>query len=223
MPPVQSTGTSLVICRAKDGSGTNIPAGDKKTSPQLKQSSMESKSLSASKTDSQVDQVQDKSFKLFTPRDELDPSSLSADEEAAKVVSETKAYQEITDETRKTQPKKKRKLTPPSEYVLKPEHEEYRRLLDAHKNWEEELSTIHGLSQAEAGLVCDVVMQYGQSESFPKEDPKTNSKHLQLARPGWEQFRSIMACFQEHVLPTGWHHQKDPETGEWTVVKMGAH
>eukprot|EP00934_Nitzschia_sp_Nitz4_P004630 Nitzschia sp. Nitz4//scaffold17_size182527//128468//129010//NITZ4_001869-RA/size182527-processed-gene-0.66-mRNA-1//-1//CDS//3329539385//4620//frame0 len=172
---------------------------------------MESKSLSASKTDSQVHQVQDKSFNLFTWSDELDPSSLSAEEEAAKVVAETIAYQEITDETSKTQPKKKQKLTHPSEYVPKPEHEEYRRLLDAHEKWEEELSTVHGLSKAEAGLVCDIVMQHGQSESFPKEDPKENSKHLQLARAGWEQFRSIMACFQEHVLPTGWHHKKDPE------------
>ena len=223
MPPVQSTGTSLVICKTKDGSGTSIPVGDEKTSPQLKPSSMESKSLSASKTDIQVDQVQDKSLKLFTSRDELDPSSLSAEEEAAKVVAETKAYQEIPDETSKTQRKKKQKLIPHSEYVLKPEHEEYRRLLDAHENWEKELSTIHGLSQAEAGLVCDIVLQYGPLESFPKEDPKANSKHLQLARLGWEQFRSIMACFREHVLPTGWHHKKDAKTGEWTVVKMGAH
>lgn len=107
--------------------------------------------------------------------------------------------------------------------MLTPEHKEYRRLLDAHEKWDKELTTMHGLSKAEAGLVSDIVMKYGQSEDFPKEDPEENSKHLQLARPGWEQFRSIMTCFQEHVLPTGWLHKKDPETGEWTVVKMGAH
>jgi hypothetical protein len=119
--------------------------------------------------------------------------------------------------------KRRRRNSHPSEIVLKPEHKEYRRLLDTHEKWEEDLSTVHGLSKVEAGLVCNVIMQHGQSESFPKEDPKANSKHLQLARPGWEQFCTIMACFQEHVLPTGWHHKKDPETVKWTVVKMGAH
>ncbi|KAL3907342.1 MAG: hypothetical protein SGILL_008918 [Bacillariaceae sp.] len=221
MPLEQSTDTSLGICETQDGSGTNIRAGEETTSQRLKRSSTETKSPPALKPDS----VEPVSFKLFTWKDELDPSSCSAEEEAAKVVAEKNAYIEVVaeDEDQGRRAKRSRKNQNLTPYVLTAEHEEYRRLLDANEKWEKELTTMRGLSKAEAGLVSDIVMKYGQSEVFPKEDPEENTKLLQLARPGWEQFRSIMSCFQKHVLPTGWLHKKDPETGEWTVVKMGAH
>jgi hypothetical protein len=205
MPLEESTSTSLAICKTQGGPGTNIHAGEETTSQRLKRSSRDTKS----------------------PPDELVPSSCSVKEEAAKVVAETNAYLEVIADNEdeccsanKKTTKKKQKRTP---YVLTTEHEEYRRLLDAHEKWEKELTTMHGLSKAEAGLVSDIITKYGQSEVFPTQDPKESTKHLQLARPGWEQFRSIMTCFQKHVLATGWLHKKDPEMGEWTVVKMGAH
>ena len=57
-----------------------------------------------------------KSIKLYTwkdGKDELAPSSCSAEEEAAKVEAESKAYQEvIAHETHERQSKKKQKRTP---------------------------------------------------------------------------------------------------------------
>ena len=54
-----------------------------------------------------------KSIKLYTWKDELAPSSCSAEEEAAKVEAESKAYQEvIAHETHERQSKKKQKRTP---------------------------------------------------------------------------------------------------------------
>lgn len=95
----------------------------------------------------------------------MDPScGSSAEEETAKVVDESKAYQEAQ-EAHESQSKKE------VPYLLTPEHEEYRRLLDAHEKWDKELATIHGLSKAEAGLVSDIVVKYGQSQDFPENDP----------------------------------------------------
>lgn len=222
MPLELSTETSPVIYETQGGSGTNVRAGEETTSHWPKRSSKETKLQPASKPDSPA-QDPDKSIKLFTWKDELGPSSCSAEEEADKAVVESKAYQEvIAHEAHETQSKKKQKRTH-SPYVLTPEHVEYRRLLDAHEKWDKELMTKHGLSEAEAGLVSDIVAKYGNAQHIPSEDPEENSKVLELARPGWEQFQSITTCFQKHVLPTGWLHKKNAETGEWTVVKIGAH
>ena len=94
MPLELSTDTSSVIYETQGGSGTNIRAGEETTSHWPKLSSKETKSQPASKPDSQV-QDPDKSIKHFTWKDELDPSSFSAEEEAAKVAAEAKAYQDV--------------------------------------------------------------------------------------------------------------------------------
>ena len=93
--------------------------------------------------------------------------------------------------------------------------------MDADEKWDKELTTVHGLSKGEAGLVSDIVMKYANSEDFPKEDLEESPKLLLLARQGWEYLRALTPIFQKHVLPHGWYHKKDPETCEWTVVKTG--
>ena len=215
MPLQQSTSTSHVTCETQDGPGTNILVGDETTSDRPKLSSMETKSQATySKPDSQVS---GKSISLVTWKDELGPSSCSAEEEAAKVAAELKAYQE----TNNSQPRKKHKRTHTTPFVLTQELKEYRRLMDADEKWDKELTTVHGLSKGEAGLVSDIVMKYANSEDFPKEDLEESPKLLLLARQGWEYLRALTPIFQKHVLPHGWYHKKDPETCEWTVVKTG--
>jgi hypothetical protein len=120
------------------------------------------------------------------PPDELVPSSCSVKEEAAKVVAETNAYLEVIadneDEScsaNKKTTKKKQKRTP---YVLTTEHEEYRRLLDAHEKWEKELTTMHGLSRPRRvwclTLSRNMVSRKCFQRKTPKKAPSTCSWHV---------------------------------------------
>ena len=109
---------------------------------------------------------------------------------------------------------KQKKSRPGRKIVLNENHMELRAAVEAGSKWEEDLESVHGLSDLEAAVCVGLVAKYDKHEIFPESETNgKNRKYLGLAREGWllmRELKHLMAKYpqencDQHRLNGVWH------------------